>query len=103
MYCYQQYWGVVNPVLFVKEDRYIDSLIKYYREIERGDTNPKFNFPPLSLPYDTCVFVLGYERDSLVARVGYYDWGKQGGFVKGYVYKATLYDTPPPDSLIGGR
>lgn len=101
MYCYQQYWNVVNPVLFVKEEQYIDSLIGYYRKIENGDTNTIFNFPPLSLPYDTCVYVIGYERDSLVAKVVcYYDWGKQGSFVKGYVYKNTLHINPPPDSLI---
>jgi hypothetical protein len=101
MYCYQQYWKVVNPVLFVKKEQSIDSLIAYYRKIENGDPNPTFNFPPLSLPYDTCVYVLGYERDSLIAKVVcYYNWGKQGSFVKGYVYRNTLHSNPPPDSLI---
>jgi len=101
MYCYQQYWKVVNPVLFVKDEKYIDSLIAYYRKIENGDTNPFFNFPPLSLPYDTCVYLLGYERDSLVAKVVcYYNWGKQGSFVKGYVYKNTLHSNPPPVNII---
>jgi hypothetical protein len=101
MYCYQQYWRVVNPVLFVEKKQYIDSLILYYQKIENGEQNPSFNFPPLSLPYDTCVYVLGYERDSLIAKVVcYYDWGKQGNFIKGYVYKNTLHSAPPPDSLI---
>lgn len=101
MYCYEQYWSVVNPVLFVKNERYTDSLIAYYRKIENGEVNPTFNFPPLSLPYDTCVYVLGYERDSLIAKViCYYDWGKQGSFVIGYVYINTLHVKPPPDSLV---
>lgn len=101
MYCYQQYWKVVNPVLFVKKEQFIDSLITYYRKIENGDTNPTINFPPLSLPYDTCVYVMGYERDSLVAKVVcYYNWGRHGNFVKGYVYKNTLHSKPPPDSGI---
>jgi hypothetical protein len=103
MYCYQQYWGVVNPVLFVEKKQYIDSLVAYYQKIENGNSNLVFNFPPLSLPYDTCVYVLGYENDSLVAKViCYYDWGKQGRFVKGYVYRNTLHNTPPP-SLIKKR
>ena len=102
MYCYQQYWGVVNPVLYVKEKQYIDSLIMYYQKIENGETNPIFNFPPLSLPYDTCVYVLSYERDSLVANIiCYYDWGKQGSFIKGYVYSNTLHKTTPPSNRIG--
>ncbi|GET25044.1 hypothetical protein [Prolixibacter sp. NT017] len=97
MYCYQQYWGVVNPVLFVKKKEFIDSLVVYYQKIEAGEPNPVFNFPPLSLPYDTCVYVLGYKRDSSVAHVVCYDdWGKQGSFVKGYVYIHTLHDSPPP-------
>ncbi len=101
MYCYEHYLNAVNPVLFVKSERYSDSLIAYYRKIENGEVNPTFNFPPLSLPYDTCVYVLGYERDSLIAKViCYYDWGKQGSFVKGYVYINTLHVKPPPDSLV---
>lgn len=100
MYCYQRYWGVVNPALFVKKKQYIDSLVEYYQKIENGDKNPEFNFPPLSLPYDTSVYILGYERDSLIAKViCYYDWGKQGSFVKGFVYRNTLHTKPPQDSL----
>lgn len=101
MYCYQQYWGVVNPVLYVKEKQDIDSLIVYYSKIEHGELNPTFNFPPLSLPYDTCVYVLGYEKDSTIAKViCYYDWGRHSDFVSGYVYRNTLHNIPPPDSLI---
>ncbi|GET22364.1 hypothetical protein [Prolixibacter denitrificans] len=97
MYCYQEYWGTVNPVLFVKKKQLIDSLVEYYQGIEKGNPNPVFNFPPLSLPYDTCVYILGYEIDSSVAHVICYDdWGKQGSFVKGYVYIHTLHDSPPP-------
>ena len=83
-YVYETYRGPVNPVLYVEKQRHIDSLIAYYTKIEHGDTNAYFNFPPLSLPYDTCVYILGYERDSMVAKViSYYDWGKKGDFGKG--------------------
>jgi len=96
MYCYQQYWGAVNPVLYVEDAQSIDLLVKYYQQVEKGDANPTFNFPPLSLPYDTCVYVINYEKDSLVAEiVCYYDWGKQGDFIKGYVYSKTLHVNPP--------
>jgi hypothetical protein len=101
MYCYEQYWKVVNPVLFVKDYENIDSLVAYYQKIEKGDTNPVFNFPPLLLPLDTCVYILGYERHSLVANmVCFYNWGKGGNYVKGYVYSHTLHNNPPPDRLI---
>ena len=104
MYCYENYWGVVNPALFVKKEQYIDSLIAYYQKIERGDSTPIFNFPPLSLPLDTCVYVLGYGHDSLITEIiCYYDWGKEGSFVKGYVFSNTLHDLPPPDSLMYKR
>ena len=104
MYCYQQYWGVINPVLYVKKEQYIDSLITYYQKIEKGEQNPTFNFPPLTLPYDTCVYVLDYKQDSLVAKVVcYYDWGKYGSFVKGYVFINTLHRNPPSDNLIKNR
>lgn len=96
MYAYQTYWGVVNPVLFVESKHNIDSLINYYQAIEKGDTNPVFNFPPLMLPTDSCVYVLDYVEDSLAAKVvSYYNWGKKGEFVKGYVYIKTLHKSPP--------
>ena len=78
MYAYQTYWGPVNPVLYVKDKHNIDSLIEYYQKIEKGNLNAEFNFPPLLLPYDTCVYVLGYEADSLVTKVlCYYNWGNK--------------------------
>ena len=94
-YCYQEYWGVINPVLIVEEKINIDSILQYYQKVERGDTNPVFNFPPLSLPMDTCVYILGYERDSLIAKVlCYNDWGKKGNYIKGYVFSKTLHKSP---------
>lgn len=93
-YCYQQYWGPKNPVLFVEHSKLIDSLSNYYRKIESGEPNPTFNFPPLSLPMDTCVYVLGYTEDSICAKVACYNWGRQGDFVIGWVYSKTLHPKP---------
>jgi len=101
VYCYQTYWGPINPVLYVDNKDNIDSLIQYYQKIEKGIDNPTFNFPPLSLPFDTCAYLLGYERDSMIAEVVcYYNWGKKGNYVKGFVYAKTLHSLPPNNSLI---
>ena len=102
MYCYEQYdKNVVNPVLYVEKRRYVDSLIAYYQKMEHGNMTPMFNFPINSMPYDTCVYVIGYERDSLIAEVVcYYDWGKTGSYRRGYVYRNTLHLNPPPKDRI---
>ncbi|MDP4202534.1 MAG: hypothetical protein Q8861_07545 [Bacteroidota bacterium] len=102
MYCYEQYdKNVVNPVLYVEKRVYIDSLIDYYQKMEHGNMTPMFNFPINSMPYDTCVYVIGYERDSLVAEViCYYDWGNTGSYRRGYVYRNTLHLNPPPKDRI---
>jgi len=102
MYCYEQYDNnVVNPVLYVEKKMYIDSLIGYYKKMENGNMAPVFNFPINSMPYDTCVYVVDYERDSLVAEVVcYYDWGKTGSYRRGYVYRNTLHLNPPPKDRI---
>lgn len=98
MYCYEQYHNnVVNPVLYVEKEEYFDSLIVFYQKIEAGNMQPVFNFPINEMPYDTCVYVMGYEKDSLIAEViCYYDWGKTGSYRKGYVYRNTLHSNPPP-------
>ena len=98
MYCYEQYHNnVVNPVLYVEKEIYIDSLITFYREIERGVKSPVFNFTINEMPYDTCVYVRGYERDSLIVDVVcYYDWGNTGSYRRGYVYRNTLHSNPAP-------
>lgn len=100
MYCYELYSGVVHPALIVESNDHKDSLIQYYRKMEKGDLNPYFNFPPTPLPVDTCVYVIGYDSDSLIAEVVcYYDWGKQGDYIKGYVYRNTLHSNRPPTCL----
>ncbi len=102
MYCYEQYDNnVVNPVLYVEEEKYIDSLIVYYQKMENGNMTPVFNFPINSMPYDTCVYVMGYERDSLIVDViCYYNWGRTGSYRRGYVYRNTLHLNPPPKDRV---
>jgi hypothetical protein len=53
------------------------------------------------MPYDTCVYVMGYEHDSLIVDViCYYDWGKTGSYRRGFVYRNTLHSLPPPKNRI---
>jgi hypothetical protein len=100
-YCYQTYWGPVNQVLYVKNKYDMDALIQYYQKIEKGENNPTFNFPVNTLPFDTFVYILDYERDSMIAKIAcYYKYGKYHDFIKGYVYSGTLHNFPPNDSLI---
>jgi hypothetical protein len=98
MYCYEQYdRNVVNPVLYVEKEMYFDSLVAYYKEMENGNMTPMFNFPINEVPYDTCVYVMGYERDSSIVEViCYYDWAKTGSYRKCYVCRKTLHLNPPP-------
>jgi hypothetical protein len=52
------------------------------------------------VPLDTCVYILGYKRDSLIAKIiCYYDWGKKGKYLSGYVYAKTLHLIPPNGTL----
>ncbi|MFZ4455215.1 MAG: hypothetical protein ACOYOT_03250 [Bacteroidales bacterium] len=98
MYCYEQYHdSVVNPVLYTDYLKDADSLVAYYHNIENGNLTPKITFPFSMLPYDTCVYVMGYERDSLIVDViCYYDWGNTGSYRRGYVYRNTLHSNPAP-------
>lgn len=103
-YCYDFYSvnrkgkNVVNTALYVKNKQDMDALIKYYKEIEDGNMSPIGTFPLFGFPTDTCVYVLGYKKDSLIAEVICYSkhWGTTGSYKKGYVYIGTLHDAPPP-------
>lgn len=100
MYAYETFTGVVNPILYVKNYQLKDSIVNYYRAQESGIKNPKFNFPPLSLPYNRFVYVLNYSPDSVLAEVLCYENGKKEMYRRGWVYSKLLHKYPPPDSLI---
>ena len=95
MYCYETYSGPPNPVLFVKEKKYIDSIKEYYYKIEHGNLNATFNFPPYFVPANQQVYVLSYNGDSSVAKIEfYYLFGHQHKSAAGYVYSHTLHKDP---------
>ena len=92
MYCYETYHGPVNPALYVQDTKYIDSLTKLYQSVENGNMNPVFNFPPLLVPTDTCVYVLGYNKDSTIVKIEFYmRYGERNLTQIGYVYSHTLH------------
>jgi hypothetical protein len=92
MYCYETYWGPVNPALYVKDEKFIDSLKKLYESVEKGNKNPIFNFPPFLVPLDTCVYVLAYNKDSTIAKIAFFYKYKGRPFSGGgYVYAHTLH------------
>jgi len=103
MYAYETYNGVVNPVLYIKNYQLKDSIVNYYRAIESGIGNPKFNFPPLSLPYNRFVYVINYSGDSLVAEIICYENTEKEMYKRGWVYSKLLHKYPPPDSIIKRR
>lgn len=97
MYCYETYRGVVNAAFFVQNESLTDSLVKYYTQLEnRTSEEPTFNFPPLTIPTDTCVYVIGYSSDSTVADIiCYHKWSRNVTYERGYVYANTLHINPP--------
>lgn len=100
-YCYQVVGDTVLPAKFVQKERHIGLLVQYYKNMEKGIADTAYKYSHLSLPLDTCVYILDYDKDSIVAEVAcYYTWGKRNGYVTGFVYAATLHKTPPADSLI---
>jgi hypothetical protein len=92
MYCYETYSGPPNPVLFVTDEKDIDSIKEYYEKIEHGNLNATFNFPPSFVPANQQVYVLSYDRDSSVAKIEFYYLVR--GYLNsaaGYVYAHTLH------------
>ena len=99
MYVYETYKGAVNPVLVIENIKYKDKLVAYYEQLKRDTSEPSFDFPPIILPENIPVYVVGFTSDSLLADiVSYYDRGRYygGSYLRGYVPKETLHKLPPP-------
>lgn len=97
MYCYQTYYGPVNPVMIIEDLDYKKEYLRFYKKVSQGE-NPTFNFPLKTMPTTYPVYVIGYTEDSLLAKVvSYYDRGAKfgGSFTKGWVYTETLHQNPP--------
>ncbi len=96
MYCYQTYFGPVNAAFFVTEKSFIPEVVAYYEKMDSGeDKHPMFDFPPRTLPPDTCVYVMGYNEDSTAADVVCYArWRSNSSYQRGYVSVKTLHKKP---------
>lgn len=96
MYCYDTSLGPPNPVLYVSDKKYLDSLKKYYREIEHGNPSPTFNFPIYMIPTKEKVYVLSYNKDSTIAKVAFdTSFRTVDGSNGGYVYAHLLHSQKP--------
>lgn len=98
MYCYQTFYGPVNPIMIIEDLEYKKEYLKFYKKVSQGE-NPTFNFPLKTIPTAYPVYVLEYTEDSLLAKVvSYYDRGAKfgGNFTKGWVYAKCLHKNPPP-------
>ena len=101
MYAYQYYKGSTKPaaVLLIKDLKYRDEYISYYKAVLKGE-NPTLSgkFPLIGLPQYSPLYVIGYTKDSLLAEVvSYHDRGGYfgGNYLKGWVFaKALHYDAP---------
>ena len=102
MFCYETFRGPSNSAFIIEDLIYKDSLVKYYKEVEKGE-NPVFNFPLKTLPTDDPVYVMNYiDKDSLIVEiVSYYDRGIKfgGNYLRGYVYGKTLHSSPASEKV----
>src|SRR4051812_5850748 len=84
IYCYDTARGVSNGVLAIFDLNLRDSLINYYKLVEKRE-NPYFNFPLHVIRTDRQVYLLGYEGpDSLLAKI-YIDY--DGSDEVAFIYK----------------
>lgn len=94
---YETYWGVPNPVLFIKDLKYEQEYLTYYKGVKKKET-PTVKFPVIDLPSNKPIYIIGYSKDSLLAKfVSLYDRGKYfgGSYTEGYIILDALHDNPP--------
>ena len=105
MYCYETFRGPSNSAFVIKDLKFKDELITYYRLVEKGE-NPTFSFPLITLPTDDPVYLVNVQPDSLITEiVSYYDRGVKfgGSYLRGYVYTKTLHEKPPAKKSMYNR
>jgi hypothetical protein len=101
MYCYEYFRGTNKPVsvLLIENLKLKKPYLEYYSQLEKGKEPYLDNCIPLKgLPQCDPVYVIGYTKDSLLAKVvSYYDYGpfRGGNFTRGWVYAKCLHKEPP--------
>ena len=108
-YCYDTLVGVLNYAFIVENSNEKDDLLKYYQKTEEwvnggkkpGKGNIIIDFSMESLSMVKPVYVVD-DSDSLFSKVitlygaGHNSWQ----YIEGWVYKKTLHDAPPADTLL---
>jgi len=102
LFVYETYFGVLNPVLYVKDLKDTAELISYYSKVEKKDTSAFFNFQikMMRICMREPMYVYNNpKKGSKIVQMIDFDvncWG----YVEGYLYKPTTHRYAPPDSLI---
>lgn len=97
MYCYEEYFGAVNPVIILEDESHKEDYIEYYKNLSVGKVT-SFSFPLKTLPISHEVSVISVTEDSLLADViSTYNRGTRlgGSYLRGWVYFETLHFNPP--------
>jgi hypothetical protein len=99
VFIYDTSYRVINPVLYITNLNYKESLITYYKNIELKNEIP-IDFPLNYMRFPDPVFLIGsLKQDTSIVEVVDFNthcWG----YVKGYVYYKTVHLDAPSDSLI---
>ncbi len=84
----------VREALFIENIKYKDSLIDYYKKINKG-INPIFNFKSHPIPIDTAIYVIEYlKEDTNIAKILFHyrvEYCNEENKVA-YVYSKLLHD-----------
>ena len=77
----------------------MSNYLDYYQTREKDPkTDMYINFPLKGLASSERVYIIGYEKDSLLAEVvSYYDYGPRlgGSYTRGWVYAKNLHEKGP--------
>lgn len=97
-YCYQNFHNyqnkpVDNLVLIINKLKYKKEYIDYYKKTKEGK-NPTFNFPIITPPLGSKVYVKGFTEDSSLVEIYVRDRFSNGQFLF-YVVPEALHDNPP--------
>lgn len=80
------------PVVY--DSSQFEKYIIFYENIADGKLSTEYNFDHETIPNNSEVFVLGYQSDSTLVKIGCYY--KKGGFLnffEGYIHSSALVDT----------
>ncbi len=99
-YAYEMYRGKPFEARCVPYKRDFPKLKKYYEKIEKEYSGegpyPARDFNSRWVPLDTCIYILGYSKDSVMIEIACYgNFGpRNSNYFTGYIYYKTLQSIP---------